>query len=348
MSLIPFVFVYAASMDPLGDLLDGVRARTAAFCQAVLEPPWALRIADQAPLALASPLRGHAWIVPDHDEPTLVRTGDVAIVQGPDPYTVADDPGTRPSLVVHPGNRLTTVDGVDVTAESRLSPRTSALGPRAGEPRPDSSAVVASGTYQVSSHVSARLLASLPAVLMVPREDVRSPIMDLLSAEVARDEPGQQVLLDRLLDLALIATLRAWFARPAADAPGWYRAHGDPLVGPALRLIHEDPARPWTVVTLAAAVGASRAAFARRFTALVGQPPMTYLTHWRLDLAAETLRDTDATVSSVARQVGYANPFAFTVAFKRVHGATPQQHRTGRRPDRDDSTSSGRALEPAR
>lgn len=317
-------------MDPLGDLLDGVRARTAAFCQTALEPPWALRIADRAPLALASALRGHAWIVPDHDEPTLIRTGDVAIVQGPEPYTVADHPDTRPSHVVNPDNRVTTIDGLDVTAEIQFSANASALNSRAGGA--ENSAVVASGTYQISSQVTGRLLAALPKVIRVPHEDVRSPIMDMLAVEVGRDEPGQQVVLDRLLDLALVATLRAWFARPAADPPGWYRAHGDPLVGPALRLIHDDPARPWTVATLAATTGSSRAAFARRFTALVGQPPMAYLTHWRLDLAAEALSNTDATVASVARLVGYANAFAFTVAFKRVRGITPHQHRNGNHP----------------
>jgi AraC-like DNA-binding protein len=140
------------------------------------------------------------------------------------------------------------------------------------------------------------------------------------------------VVLDRLLDLALISTLRAWFARPDADAPGWYRAHGDPLVGPALRAIHNEPARTWTVAGLAAFVGCSRAAFARRFTAVIGQPPMTYLTHWRIDLAADLLCDTDDSTESVARQVGYANAFALTVAFKRIRGTTPRQHRI-RRPD---------------
>ncbi|WP_229074524.1 AraC family transcriptional regulator [Actinoplanes sp. DH11] len=330
-------------MDPLGDLLDGVRARTAAFCRAAFDPPWALRICDKAAIGLASPSRGHAWVVPDDDEPTLVGTGDVAIVQGPEPYTVASAPGVPPTVFVHPGNRLITADGVDITAETRFGASTSALGLgsagipalRAGGstgPAPrftgaDGPTVLASGTYDVSSFVSGRLLATLPTVVRVSHEQVQSPIMDLLHSEVDRDAPGQQVVLDRLLDLALIATLRAWFARPAADPPGWYRAHGDPLVGPALRLMHEDPARQWTVAGLAAATGASRAAFARRFTELVGQPPMTYLTHWRLDLAAEALRNTEATVGSIARQVGYANAFALTVAFKRVRGTTPQLFR---------------------
>lgn len=305
----------------MADLLDGVRARSAAFCQSVLDPPWALRIADGAPLALATAMRGHAWIVPDDEPPTLLRTGDVAVIRGPDHYTVGDHPTSRLTAVVHPDNRVTTLDGVDVTLGLRRGPSADRAG--AG------SAIVASGTYQVGGDVPGRLLAALPRVVRVPCEDARSPIMELLAAEVARDEPGQQVVLDRLLDLALIATLRAWFARPGADAPGWYLAHGDPLIGGALSMIHENPALPWTVASLASAAGASRAAFARRFTTLVGQPPMTYVARLRLDRAADLLRDTDATVESIARTVGYANAFALTVAFKRVRGHTPRQHRGG-------------------
>lgn len=286
-----------------------------------------MRIADEAPIALATALHGTAWIEADDGEQVLLGTGDVAVIKGPGHYTVSDRPGTPPSIVVRPGNRLTTLDGVDVTATMRLSPHTRALASGGLGDVPAGAAVVASGTYQASGDVSGRLLAALPSIARVPIEDIRAPIMHLLAAEVAADEPGQQAVLDRLLDLALISTLRAWFSRPDADAPGWYRAHGDPLVGPALRAIHDDPARSWTVASLAAAVGASRAAFARRFTILVGQPPMTYLTHWRLDVAADLLRDTDATIECIARQVGYANAFALTVAFKRVRSVTPRQHR---------------------
>lgn len=312
-------------MDPLTDLLGGVHARSAAFCQVILEPPWSLRIADGAKLALATTLRGHAWIVPDDGEPVPMSTADVAIVKGPDPYTISDDPATAPEIIVHPGNRLTTMDGVDITDDLRLAPRTSG-------PTPDGSAIVASGTYQVSGDVSERLLKALPTIVHVPGTGARSPIMELLAQEVDQDRPGQQILLDRLLDLALIATLRAWFARPEAHVPGWYRAHSDPLIGPALRLIHNDPAYPWTVATLATKAGSSRAAFARRFTALVGEPPLTYLTGWRIALAADLLRGSDDTIESIARHVGYANPFALSVAFKRVRGLSPSRYRAGDRP----------------
>ncbi|PSL05484.1 AraC-like DNA-binding protein [Haloactinopolyspora alba] len=312
-------------MDALADLLNGVHARSAAFCQAILEPPWALRIADGAALALATTLRGHAWIVPDNDAPVRMSAGDVAIVKGPDPYTVADDPATVAEIVVRPGNRLTTPGGDDITADLALGPRTSGIAP-------DGSAVVASGTYQVDGDVSRRLLSALPAVVLVPAADVQSPIMDLLAREVSRDAPGQQIVLDRLLDLALIATLRAWFDRPEGAAPGWYRALSDPLIGPALRHIHDDPGHPWTVGTLAGRAGASRAAFARRFASLVGEPPMTYLTHWRIALAADLLRGTDATIDSIARRVGYANAFALSVAFKRIRGVSPRRYRGGDEP----------------
>ena len=135
-------------------------------------------------------------------------------------------------------------------------------------------------------------------------------------------------MLDRLLDLLLIAVLRAWFARPEAQAPGWYRAHGDPVVGPALRLLHNSPAEPWTVAGLAKEIGVSRAALARRFNELVGEPPMAYLTSWRITVAADLLREPGATVGSVAPQVGYGSSFALSTAFKRVRGVSPQEHRT--------------------
>lgn len=162
----------------------------------------------------------------------------------------------------------------------------------------------------------------------------RCPLIPLLCDEVVKDEPGQAAVLDRLLDLLLIAVLRAWFARPEAAAPGWYRAQSDPVVGRALRIMHNNPAHPWTLASLASETSVSRAALARRFHDLVGEPPMTFLTGWRLALAADLLLEPDATIGAVAQQVGYGSPFALSTAFKRVRGLSPQQHRTRSRPAR--------------
>jgi transcriptional regulator GlxA family with amidase domain len=102
----------------------------------------------------------------------------------------------------------------------------------------------------------------------------------VLAEEIVRDELGQQVVLDRLLDLLLVAALRVSFSRPGAEVPAWYR--GDRVVGRALRMMQNDPGHPWTVAGLAAGAGVSRAALARRFNELVGELPMTFLTGWRM------------------------------------------------------------------
>ena len=135
-------------------------------------------------------------------------------------------------------------------------------------------------------------------------------------------------MLDRLLDLLLIAVLRAWFDRPEADPPGWFAAQADPVVGPALRLLQHHPEQPWTVAGLAVAAGTSRATFARRFHDLVGTPPMAFLTEWRLALAADLLLEPGNTVAAVARQVGYSTPFALSTAFTRARGISPREHRS--------------------
>jgi AraC-like DNA-binding protein len=310
-------------MDVLTSLLDGPRARGAFLLRSVLDPPWSLRIRDRAPLTLVAMMRGEAWVVPDHGEPRRLGPGDVAIARGPDPYTVADDPATPPQVVIHPGQRCTTPAGEDLVEAMEW------LGVRTWGNDPDGSVVMLTGTYELRSEVGQRLLGALPALLVLPGDAWDSALIPLLGDEIDKDEPGQEAVLDRLLDLLLIAVLRAWFSRPEAEAPAWYRAHSDPVVGRALRVLHNNPARPWTVATLAAETGVSRAALARRFAALVGEPPMSYLTGWRLALAADLLREPDATIGAVAHQVGYSNAFALSTAFKRVRGISPRQHRIG-------------------
>jgi len=307
-------------MDPLTALLAGPRAQGAFLLRSVFDPPWAVRIRDEAPLTLLTLVRGEAWVVPDGEPAVRLAVGDLAIVRGPEPYTIADHPATRPQVVIHPGQVSSTPGGDGLCEELDQGVRTWGDGP-------DAATVLLSGTYQLRGEVSGRLLRALPTVLLLPAAEYDSPLAGLLEAEIGRDEPGQEAVLDRLLDLLLITALRAWFARPVAEAPAWFRAHGDQVVGPALGLLHADPARPWTVAALAAETGVSRAALARRFTELVGEPPMAYLTGWRLALAADLLAEPDATLAAVARRVGYSSAFALSAAFKRVRGLSPSQHR---------------------
>jgi AraC-like DNA-binding protein len=286
----------------------------------MLDPPWSLRIQDEAPLALIAIVRGQAWVVPDTAEPVRLRPGDIAITRGPDPYTLADPSATPPQAVIHPGERCTTPDGAELTDITRFGVRTWGNSPHGAT-------IMLVGAYQLQAEVGRRLLGALPAVLVLPGDTWDSPLIPLVADEITKDAPAQEAVLDRLLDLLLIAVLRTWFARPHADPPAWYRAHSDPVVGHALRLLQNNPSHPWTVSALAAETRVSRAVLARRFTKVVGEPPMKFLTAWRLALAADLLCEPDATIGSVATQVGYGSPFALSTAFKRERGISPQEHR---------------------
>jgi AraC-like DNA-binding protein len=307
-------------VDALAGLLDGPRARDAFLLRTVMSPPWCVRVVDEAPLSLIAVVSGSAWVVPDDGEGVHVVAGDVVVTRGPHPFTFADDPATPPQAIIHPGPRCTTPDGVELKQAMEL-------GVRAWGNDPAGTDVQLVGTYHLDGEVGARLLAALPTLLVVPAGSLDAPLVELLADEMARDDPGQDAVLDRLLDLLLITTLRAWFARQDEAAPRWYRANRDPLVGRALRVLYNNPAHPWTVASLASEVGASRAALARRFTELVGEPPMTFLTDWRMSLAADLLLVPGATIGAVARQVGYASPYALSNAFKRTRGVSPRQHR---------------------
>lgn len=257
-------------MDALAGLLDGPRARGAFLLRMVMEPPWAVRIEDRAPICLMSVRRGTAFIVPSGGgEPVRLGPGDIAVARGPDSYTVADAPGTTAHALIGPGGVCTTLHGRPLSQDMVLSVRT--WGNAAG-----GATAVLVGTYLLDGEISRRLLDALPPLLTVPADTRTRPLLDLLDAEIAQDEPGQRVVLDRLLDLLLIAVLRAWFARPGADAPGWYRAMGDPVVGAALRLLRNDPAHPWTVASLAARAGVSRAAWP------AGSPSWSGSRRWRI------------------------------------------------------------------
>ncbi|MET8410901.1 AraC family transcriptional regulator [Streptomyces sp. NPDC005195] len=308
-------------MDALAGLLEGPRARGAFLIRAAFDPPWCVRVEDRAPLTIILVVRGRAWITPNEGERLPLRAGDLAIARGPDPYTCADDPGTAPQAVILPGGECAYPDGRSLQGHWDL-------GVRSWGERPDGSTVLLIGTYMMRGEISGRLLGALPPLLSLTQDEWDCPLTPLLAEEMARDAPGQEVVLDRLLDLLMITALRAWFSRPQAAAPAWYRALADPVVGRVLRLLQDDPAHPWTVAALAARAGVSRAALARRFGELVGEPPMTYLTGWRLALAADRLRETDDTLEAIARRVGYGSAFALSSAFKRVYGISPQEHRT--------------------
>ncbi|MFJ1917054.1 AraC family transcriptional regulator [Streptomyces sp. NPDC088147] len=306
-------------MDAFGDLFRGMRAQGSLFASSTLSPPWALHFVDGAPLTLCTVLGGSGWIVPEHRPPEHLRAGETLIVRGPGSFTFVDEVGTRADPIPC-GEHCTTPE--QGGTRHRLGWNDS-CGASA-----DGATTLIVGAYPVRGEISRRLLDALPVVLRVASDGGADAVLDHLAAEVATDTPGQQVVLDRLLDWLLVCAVREYFDRPGGEPPAWYAAQRDPVVGDALRLLHDEPAAPWTVSSLAGRTGVSRSTLAKRFAGLVGEPPLTYLTRWRMTLAADLLTEREsATVAEIARTVGYTDAFAFSVAFKRTRGVSPSEFR---------------------
>jgi AraC-like DNA-binding protein len=309
-------------VDPLSGLLDRTRARRAFVLCSVLAAPWSIRVEDGAPLTLVAVIHGRAAMTTAAGSRADLRAGDIALLRGPDPYVVADPPSVSPQVSIGPGQVCAVID----PAARPVGP----LGVRSWGNDPAGETTLLTGTYHSPAEISRSLLAVLPDLLVMRAARWANPYAEHLVAEADRDSAGQDVVLDRLLDLVLIAVVQAWLAEDGSLAPGWYAAHDDPVVGPALALMHAHPGQPWTVASLAAAAGCSRASLARRFTQLVGQTPVAYLTSWRLSHAADLLTGTDDTLEAIARQVGYSSAFAFSAAFKRDRGMSPSSYRQAR------------------
>lgn len=308
------------NIDEFSGLLEGPRARGAFTLRGLLASPWSLLIETESPLTVISMVKGACHIAHDNGETVSLCPGDVAITRAPGHYTVSDLPDTEPTIYVFPGQDCRTPDGRSLYEEMMLGVRTWGNDPNAPN-------LMLVGSYESMADVSDRLRNALPPLLWVKNEDWDSPLIQMLSDEVERDAPGQAAVLDRLLDMLLIAILRAWFNRKETQDLPWYQAKGDRVVGRVLKMIHTDPAHPWTLANMAAKVGVSRAALARRFHDVVGEPPKAFLTQWRLALAADLLCEPEETIGTVAERVGYSSPYALSSAFKRVRGVSPKEHR---------------------
>jgi len=307
-------------MDTLGGLLDAPRARGAFALRAVMSSPWCLRDIAKSPLTLIAGVKGRLWLVPDEGDALQVGPGDIAIIRRPMHYNLSDAPNSNPQMIIHPGQRCCDLEGNSLHDVMMHGVRT--WGNDA-----QGSTLFLVGAYEHLSDISDRLLRALPPVISLTHEEWESPLVGLLCDEVIKDEPGQAAVLDRLLDLLVTAVLKAWFSQQDTTRPEWWRYQGDRIVERALKIMHDNPAHPWTLESLAAESGASRASLSRRFQELVGEAPMTFLKNWRMALAADLLCHSDETVGTVAEKVGYSTPYAFSAAFKRVRGISPNDHR---------------------
>ncbi|MGE7432473.1 MULTISPECIES: AraC family transcriptional regulator [Kitasatospora] len=308
-------------MDVLSDAITAMRTGLPHAGRSRRSAPWGIRFPDSDGTGVHVVLQGSCWLLPSDGAPPLrLGVGDVLLLARGGSYGLADHPDTPlEDVVLRP----------DGTLPSHPDE------PEDGHP----SARLLCGAYQLNRARAHPLLACVPPVVHLPAQVGRHPglraVVDLLGSEATGHRPGSDAIVPALLDTLLLLVLRAWFEEESdRGATGWAAALGDGAVASALRDIHGDPAHPWTVEELAVRAGLSRAAFARRFTALVGQPPLGYLTWWRMTTAGRLLRSDDAPLRVVSRRTGYTSEFAFAKAFKREYGLSPGQYRDQRRPAR--------------
>lgn len=305
---------YRRWVDALDDVLTATRVGGAVSGRLVARAPWGLRFDAAGAANFHIVVRGRCWLRLAGAEPVLLRAGDVTLLPGGGPYTAADHPDT-------PALPFTSV----------LTERDHARTIRAGSDGEET--VIICGAYDFGTGVSHPLLSALPPFLHLPaahaaRGGALDAAAQLVAAELDDPRQGRLGVTARLVDVLLVYILRAWQQQPGNATSGWFGALADPRIGRAVALIHEAPERRWSVARLAGAVGLSRAAFARRFATLVGEPPLAYLTRWRMIRAATLLRDGDEPLSVIAGRVGYDSEFSFARTFRRAHGQPPGRYRT--------------------
>ena len=296
-------------MDILADQLAQARARGAVFSVLRRVRPWGLRFGGQRPLTAHCLTDGDGWLEQPGRAPVRLRTRDLLLMTAGTPYTLVSDRGAAATPI----------------ADARL---------QGSDPAPGDAATILCGAYVLDGSVGAALLATLPRPVIVTadeQEPAHAAAVALLADQASRDAPGQQTLLDRLLDLNLVFALRAWWATAGPAAPGWYRALADPGLRRVLERVHAAPDGDWTVPALAGLAGMSRASFAARFHQVTGQSPGAYVTGVRMQCAEDKLTRTDATLAEIAAAVGYRNEYAFATAFRRRHAVSPGRWRTASR-----------------
>jgi AraC-like DNA-binding protein len=300
------------TVDLLSDVLAVMRTGEPRSAKVEWSAPWGQWFAAVPGAAgFQVILHGSCWLIRDDAEPLLLNTGDVVFLPHGKGHALADSPATP----------------IDAEACDPNDPEVLARYVNLPAPGPGPKTVTLCGAYQLDPVRAHPLLLTLPEVIHLPARlghDVRTAV-DLLGVELERPRLGTDALIPALLDTLLLYILRSWFEEGRATT--WTAALRDRAVAAALHAIHRNPAEPWTVATLAEEAGLSRAPFARRFTDKVGQPPLGYVTWWRMTVASQLLRDTDKPLRVIAGKVGYTSEFAFAAAFKRQFGVSPGRHR---------------------
>ncbi|WP_166982902.1 AraC family transcriptional regulator [Paramicrobacterium fandaimingii] len=297
--------------DRLSDVLEFIDVRSVVSGSVAVSGPWEARSNVDEELKFCAVAQGSAWLSTDGlDEPILLEKGDVAVLNGRSWLALRGGTGDGPPASIHPpsAGTLTRVDDID----------------------PDVADVFIGGRVDLSAVGKELLLQALPAVAWISASsdsaaNVRAHI-DQIFAELVADRVGSAFAIRQYGQLLLLEVLRS-FMNDAAVPTGWLKVLADERLRPALTLIHEQPSKAWRLEDLAHAAMMSRTTFAERFREVAGTPPLTYLIHWRMLMAQRELRSRDTRMRPLALSLGYSSESAFSTAFKRHVGESPQGYR---------------------
>jgi AraC-like DNA-binding protein len=331
--------------DPLSDVLSSVRLRGAVFYYVNCGDDWAAQTPDSARLAAALMpgaehvlayhlfVRGEGWASTDGVQAVRLSQGDIVMFPRGDVHLLASAPGMR-----------ALPDDNDWQAQTRDDPKPISLVYHRGLLRPagaetvdDAGTIIVCGFIACDLRPFNPLIAALPKLLRLPAGEQGpqaawvAPMLHQAVSESLLRRPGSAAVLERVSEMVFVDAARRYLETLPEQASGWLGALRDRHVGRAIALMHRRPAQAWSVDELGREVGLSRSALRERFVELTGQPPMQYLANWRMQCGAKLLRESQATVATIAQDVGYDSEAAFARAFKRLVGRPPAAWRRAQR-----------------
>jgi AraC-like DNA-binding protein len=297
--------------DPLGEALHFLRVTGSFYCRSELTAPWGLTMPDWPDcMWFHIVTAGRFQLEVDAAEPRVLQAGDLVLVPHGQGHVLRSEPGAIAPDVM----------GLEHEFHNRYAILRHGGG--------GAGTTLVCGVVRLDHPAAHHIVPLLPDVIHVepgggPQDEWMRSTLRLIAAEAASLRPGGEAVLTRLSDILVIQTLRGWIEHDPAAQRGWLGALRDRHIGRAISLIHREPARDWTVASLASELAMSRSAFSARFTELVEEPAMRYVTRWRMQVARTWLAEDGATVSEVAGRLGYQSEAAFSRAFKRTVGVPP-------------------------
>jgi AraC family transcriptional regulator, alkane utilization regulator len=307
-----------AVSDVLTTVLNALQFQGRVFCYTKLSAPWALRLKRKEFAHFHFFESGEGWVV-------LEDTG-------------AEIPVSSGDLVVMPhggGHLLRDANKTKAVNVEELLPCRDVLTLRHGGGGSETTTVC--GAFTFENQIGNPILPLLPEIIHVSREKIQSavwlePMLQLLAHEAQNPREGSGSIIGHLTGIIFVQSVRAWIESQPQGQGGWLGALRDKQISAALTLMHQRPSEHWTIAKLASAVGMSRSPFATKFTSLIGEPPLAYLTKWRMNLAAGYLRDEQLSIRQIGERVGYESQASFTNAFKRNFSFSPREYKEKHKP----------------